>query len=224
MLKKNNQDIIGIYKGTQKIKKIYKDNITLYEEGGGGILPSAYQQVEYIESTGTQYIDTGLYADNYTDYIIEMELTTANIANQQYFAGQSTRPPCPKLYMDGNNISRIVIQSSTKFNLTNIEPYTKIKIELKGSRIYLNDNLMGSLTRQPGTGTLPHWIFNAAGEPTLFANMKLYRLQITRFTETLRDFIPCYRKSDNEIGLYDIVNNVFYTNDGTGTFIKGNNI
>lgn len=33
--------------------------------------------------------------------------------------------------------------------------------------------------------------------------------------------IACYRKSDNEIGLYDIINDVFYTNDGTSTFTKG---
>jgi hypothetical protein len=40
----------------------------------------------------------------------------------------------------------------------------------------------------------------------------------------VRDFIPCYRKSDNEIGLYDVVNGVFYANAGSGTFTKGNNI
>ena len=36
--------------------------------------------------------------------------------------------------------------------------------------------------------------------------------------------IPCYRKSDNVIGMLDLVNNVFYTNAGSGTFTKGNNI
>ena len=36
-----------------------------------------------------------------------------------------------------------------------------------------------------------------------------------------RDFIPCYRKSDNVAGLYDLVNNTFYTNQGTGNFIVG---
>lgn len=37
----------------------------------------------------------------------------------------------------------------------------------------------------------------------------------------VRNFIPCYRKSDNVIGLYDLVNDVFYTNNGTGIFLKG---
>lgn len=42
--------------------------------------------------------------------------------------------------------------------------------------------------------------------------------------ELVRDFIPCYRKSDGVIGLYDLVNDVFYTNLGTGQFTKGKNI
>ena len=37
----------------------------------------------------------------------------------------------------------------------------------------------------------------------------------------VRDFVPCYRKADDEIGMYDMANGVFYTNAGTGTFLKG---
>ena len=36
--------------------------------------------------------------------------------------------------------------------------------------------------------------------------------------------IPCYRKADNEAGMYDIVNDVFYTNAGSGSFIVGPNV
>ena len=37
--------------------------------------------------------------------------------------------------------------------------------------------------------------------------------------------IPCYRKADNEIGLYDTVNDVFYTNaNSVGYFDKGSDI
>ena len=37
----------------------------------------------------------------------------------------------------------------------------------------------------------------------------------------VRNMIPCYRIADNIAGMYDTVNNVFYTNQGTGTFIVG---
>lgn len=38
------------------------------------------------------------------------------------------------------------------------------------------------------------------------------------------DLIPCYRKADNVIGMYDLVNDKFYTNEGTGTFLKGKDV
>jgi hypothetical protein len=34
----------------------------------------------------------------------------------------------------------------------------------------------------------------------------------------------CYRKSDGVIGMYDVENNVFYTNNGSGDFAKGADI
>ena len=42
--------------------------------------------------------------------------------------------------------------------------------------------------------------------------------------EPLLELIPCYRKSDNVIGLYDMVGGTFYINNGTGTFTKGDDV
>ena len=46
-----------------------------------------------------------------------------------------------------------------------------------------------------------------------------FRMHTARGLE--RNFIPCYRKSDNKPGMYDLVTNTFYTNIGTGDFIIG---
>ena len=53
---------------------------------------------------------------------------------------------------------------------------------------------------------------------------KIYYCQIFTYNTVVRNFIPCYRESDNKPGLYDLVNNEFYTNQGTGDFDKGNDI
>ena len=55
-------------------------------------------------------------------------------------------------------------------------------------------------------------------------NGKIYYFKLIDKTtgEMVRNLIPCYRKSDDVIGLYDTVTGTFYTNDGTGTFGKGN--
>jgi hypothetical protein len=39
--------------------------------------------------------------------------------------------------------------------------------------------------------------------------------------ELLHHFVPCYRKSDNKGGLYDLVTATFFTNAGTGEFLYG---
>ena len=53
------------------------------------------------------------------------------------------------------------------------------------------------------------------------ASCKIWSLSISEGGTRVREYIPVQRKSDNEIGLYDLTNNVFYTNSGTGVFIAG---
>jgi len=35
------------------------------------------------------------------------------------------------------------------------------------------------------------------------------------------DLVPCYRKADGVIGMYDVVRRTFLTNVGSGSFTKG---
>lgn len=62
---------------------------------------------------------------------------------------------------------------------------------------------------------------NNNGNRTSPFSGKIKEVKITNGTNVIRNFIPCYRKSDNEVGLYDLVNDVFYTNQGTGSFTYG---
>jgi len=59
------------------------------------------------------------------------------------------------------------------------------------------------------------WFFGASSNPSsqyLFpATVTLYSAKLTQNGETLLDLYPCYRKSDNAIGLYDTITDTFYT-------------
>lgn len=59
---------------------------------------------------------------------------------------------------------------------------------------------------------------NSNGTPNKFSIVKIYGIKIYSFNILERHLIPCYRISDNIAGMYDIVNNVFYTNAGTSRF------
>jgi hypothetical protein len=47
-----------------------------------------------------------------------------------------------------------------------------------------------------------------------------YYVKIWQWNAQVRDLVPCYRKSDSVIWMYDTVNDVFYTNDWSWTFTK----
>ena len=51
--------------------------------------------------------------------------------------------------------------------------------------------------------------------------MQLYGCKIWDDDILVRNFVPCYRVSDNKPGLYDLVNDEFLTNSGTGEFTLG---
>ena len=51
--------------------------------------------------------------------------------------------------------------------------------------------------------------------------MRLYAFKLYDNGVLVRNYVPCYRKSDNVVGLYDTVNNKFYINKGSGTFKYG---
>ena len=49
----------------------------------------------------------------------------------------------------------------------------------------------------------------------------IYRFTAKKDGVLIGDYVPVQRISDNEVGLYDIINNVFYINSGTGKFTAG---
>lgn len=174
------------------------------------------QQVEYIESTGTQYIDTGLLTNNNLISYIDVEVD--NLSNEYEFLGTDsfTWPQYSvqlwhgSLYSFSNsryvsdiNTKRLKIISSNQ--AVKIEGYSDINRDInvpEAHPIYLC-----------------RWATN-------YSSFKLYGCKFYEDNVLVRDFIPCYRKSDTneEIGLYDKVEKKFYTNQGTGTFRKGNDI
>ena len=53
------------------------------------------------------------------------------------------------------------------------------------------------------------------------ANARIYYLRIEVAGELVRNYVPCYRKSDTAIGLYDLVKGTFSVSAGTDNFTKG---
>lgn len=186
---------------------------------------NGYTRLDYIKSTGTQYIDTDISYDENNEYIIECDVA-ATTTNSKY---------------SGWNGGGIFGVSYTKWGdgigytekLYDVLQKTKIKLtiekDLSSATVMemTQDNLYDTIKRRHDNiaqyTNLNYPIFAYTNNNDLkgFISMKLWYMKISVNNNIVRDFIPCLRKSDNEPGLYDMVNNKFYTNDGTGSFEYG---
>lgn len=186
------------------------------------ILPSEYQEVEYIQSSGTQYINTGLTLSTSleTKYETELQFNSINTSARQlmganaggYFGISKTG-----YYEIGESNLSSVMASTTSFD--------KIIFEqdfINNLKILTVNGVTNNRSYSTWTDT-EIYLFDLGGVAagTYDCNVKMKSFKIYQDDKLLRDYIPCYRISDNVIGLYDTVNKEFHTNAGTGEFKTG---
>ena len=205
-------------------------------------IPEEYTELEYIESTGTQCIDTGF---KFTGNVVKYELvyTMPNLmgSNKTLFGASDNNVNWSGLeyfynysgYANGNvnNESALYIGGrQLACHITN--PVDTI---IKNSLIVDRFNQKYKLQRNnnkcsgsfPGTvtSTVSIALFahkeNNSNSFIQKSNYRCYSFKITQDGVLMLNFIPTRRKSDNVIGMYDTVTKTFFTNAGTGTFIAG---
>ena len=191
-------------------------------------LPFAYQEVQYIESTGTQYIDTGIMPKANMRVVCDNQYT--EIPSEAFFEGATNGTWAFNFGIDGTTSPQsfrgIVNNSYSWVNYGNADLNRHTWDFQSGSQKI--DNVEKATTTFTQNITNPQYTmhhfarFNIA--QMLAKNLtkeKLYSLRYYYGSALIRDFVPCYNKSTNDIGLYDTVEGKFYGNNGTGTFNKG---
>lgn len=200
-----------------------------------GNFANHYTNLEYIESTGTQYINTGYIPTSMTDMEIEFAYIGTNDASTSVWypiCGERSGGGSTYLgfWVNRNDFKIAVnygVYDSGNSSTQSISRNARFNLKNSGSKFYLNGNMFTSSTTQVTKGTTPIYIFtigNGSGVENRHVLMKLYSFKIYENNVLVRNMLPCIRNSDNTVGLYDLVNNKFYTNEGEGEFIKGNPI
>ena len=188
-------------------------------------LPDEYKQVEYIESSGTQYIDTGVNSDSNLRVKIDMAYTVLSPVNNTNFGAiRSGSPNIRYHFMVQGTPSFRIYTMDTGIDLLDADTNRHIfDLNVPNNIITVDDAQFNKISTAFDT-QLNFWLFrrNSNNDSYKFYNSsKLYSCQMYYNNELVRDFVPCYRNSDNEIGLYDTINDMFYTNQGTGIFTYG---
>lgn len=184
-------------------------------------LPSAYQRVEYIESTGEQKIILNYIVQENDEIYLQYEFMGFNGSDNQFY---SASDGTFGIWFDfhGKNFIYCRFGSKSSFNTSlNASQYIGFSILKKGS-FQINGNTYSmSYNGMPNDTLRLFASLNSQGVWTAFSKYKMFDFHVSENGEKKLHLIPCYRKSDGEIGLYDIINNIFYTNMGSGEFLKG---
>ena len=198
------------------------------------LLPAEYQQVEYIESTGTQYIDTEFYPHS-GKYIMEAKIKSVNVPTdttyyrifgnlpltnaqttsiyRMQYKGYNTAWDSPTIApVCGGAVNKE--KPTTKW-LDNTE-YVLIINGIKDSYMYVEPEYDNSTSI---------FLFNSGIASSNNSSMKYYYFNITNEDgNIIKNIIPVERIEDGKLGMYDTVEGKFYVNKGTGTFLKGNDV
>ena len=207
--------------------QIHCDGGTYVETGG--VL--GYTQLEYIESTGSQRIDTGIVIN-----------TASNSIEQRIGFGYSQLPGTRQLsggsgngndywgvYPSGGNVFFEVYKKGTY----PIQPNTMYDLNVSQRKdinaIILEANLNNTQVEhivQSGTnfGASRLYIFSLSGGGYSMNHAKISYYQVYLDNVLVRNMIPARRNSDGVVGMYDAVTGTFFTNAGTGTFIAGSDV
>lgn len=197
-------------------------------------LPDEYQRVESISGTGEQYIDSGIECTS--DLVVDFAFKTTNADNSAICGGIDTRQR-PKYFRHhcsptfSNNGVCYWIRS---YNQTGSLPDVKgsavkgaiatVMIDPVNGVAVVNGTSLTFTALPSGITTTKSYGILARISDTGELQSKeatFYYFKFYRNNKLIGDFIPCYRKSDGEIGMYDTVSKSFFTNLGTGTFLKG---
>lgn len=182
-------------------------------------LPSNYKRLEYIQSSGTQYIDTGIKPKTNMKVEIDYEANELTSAQNSSFFGcyqnsygffdgvagtnayyvNYTAQPVSSASFSLNTRYKDIIYETT-FNHNGVD-YTATNVSSCDYSMYLFGRNYNNSVERIGT-------------------TKIYNFKLWEDEKLELDLVPC-KNSVNEIGMYDIVNGVFYENRGTGTFIGG---
>ena len=191
-------------------------------------IPSIYKQVNYIQSTGTQYIDTGVYLTDNHSVEIDFQLTESpqhrtgiygglcnvnNVSSSDDYGRFGVLTHYQNNYFEGGYGK--TNETSTLVN-TGSQDLSRHTIKQEKNKIYFDGTLKKTFPTSTFTMGLTAYLggFNYTNYTPSLA--KYYGFKVWNDITLIRDFVPVIRKRDSKPGMYDKVNKVFYTNANSG--------
>lgn len=204
--------------------------------GDGIVLPAEYQRVEWIENGGTGRCYIGINQPVYNTYHYMLTFEIVNDIGGSIIGGNDVSgEPYPlatvHLYYPNTGLGYVVnkgYQWMTTFS-------SGIRYTLEFWKD--NNSFFANLNGQPITTSRIADNSNNSRLVLFYSTWGGYCTPCKLYDVTIKDsynganlykLVPCYRKSDNTPGMYNVVTDTFYAGSvsgaNPGTYILGNNV
>lgn len=227
-----------------EVIKIESGSTVLWEkvEEVLGRIPRQYQEVEWIESNASSnatkaFLNLGFSFD--TKARIEMTQYTSTLDTGYIFGAteNSGKLRCLLTSPNAGN-ANCLFYGSTGSAYISVQPnlvskaYNELELTLEPGILRALNKTNGSDVSKntQGTYTMTNNLYlfsqNYNGSPRFSGIARISTFKYYDKNDTLIcDLVPCYRKSDGTIGMYDLVREIFLENaNNTGVFAKGEDV
>lgn len=197
------------------------------DQGGGGGLPPEYQQVEYIGCNPGPWFNLDLSLTK--NSVIDVRFWWDGVYNNQtqynyfLFGGRSSATSNNLQFYRNNGAPFCLDYSNYKQNRKTTPAISGewLNLHIDSSGFTLGDVSM-TFSASTSAFTTPYtYVFDAYNK----ASGVGWNGRLSSFTVANQcDLVPCYRISDGVIGMYDVIRERFFYNQGGGSFYKGADI
>lgn len=192
------------------------------------ILPDGFKKVQYLESTGNEYINTGLIPNETYGFYADVQSVsggTGYVAGTQSGSGQ----PGHWLRVYNNIIACSFNTNYYNSCATSAEAYNRIVVEnnfLNNKKLIANGTK--TVTTYPSTFTHSWKYYFTIFKATYTSNsnfdpcvpIRIFRWKMSIGENIVQDLVPAYDTSKRLFCMYDIINNKAYYNAGSGDFVS----
>ena len=200
-------------------------------------VPGGFTELEYIESTRKQYIDTGyVYASNSTAHII-IDTSFTNIDYTDWkchglsgnaYGGpnvgvSNTNKLSAAIFLHGDFVTNVDAEANKRYLFDlNIPQKNFTVLDVATNAVLVNEsNIPAVATTNTVSFMLFGYLSNYNGFNIVSNSSKIYSAKLYDNNNLVRNMIPAKRNSDGVLGMYDTVTDTFFTNAGSGTFTAG---
>jgi hypothetical protein len=182
-------------------------------------LPSGYTKLAYIQSTGTQWVDTGFKPNQNTRVKMDCNVIGFNSSDAFLFGARiASGDTAFCLAADDANTRWFALYGNAVQNPTGTCT-GKHSIDFNQNVLTLDGKnfTFAKTTSQSPYNLLLFATITNGNVDSQRGQMAVYSCQIYDNGTLVRDFLPCINPS-GAVGLYDLVGRKFYGNAGTGAF------